>query len=107
MQHAARSFLGISPTTVANESDFSRLKQLLTDQRKGKMSEETVSRKMGLMLNPSFWSPNPELSKPREGRSGEDKFWADIVTKAKLGTETQHDAALGDDDEEDEEWWWL
>lgn len=110
LQHVARSFFGISPTTVANESDFSRLKQLLTDQRKGRMSEETVARKMGLMLNTDFWRPNPELNE-------NDEHWGKIVTRLKLGLLERGpggtaEAAVGDegDDEEDgaaeEEWWW-
>lgn len=53
---------GVSAHTVENERDFSRLGALLSPFRAGRMKDETIDRKMLLMMNEGkYWWPNPDL----------------------------------------------
>ena len=72
------SVFGVPPTDVSNESDFSYMELLLTPHRKS-LKDETVDRKMMLLMNPELWSPCPEL----EGQPmwSQLKFQAGIVQR--------------------------
>jgi hypothetical protein len=63
LPRVARAVLGVPNTSTECERDFSAVKRLLSDQRKG-MDTATVERKLFLMLNKRVWEANPGVHLP-------------------------------------------
>ena len=63
LPRVARAVLGLPNTSAECERDFSAVKRLLSDQRKG-MDTATVERKLFLMLNKRMWEANPGVHLP-------------------------------------------
>ena len=88
---------------MENERDFTYL-GLVFSQLRRSMMDETVARKLFLLLNPDRWAANPGLKT--------DRVWMDILEKVGLEEKKAEAKALaaalaagfsdadGDDDEE-------
>ena len=74
----ARSVYGIPSGDVENERDFSALGFVYSKLRRS-MTDDNVARKLFMLLNPGWWTPNPELK--------DDPVWKGFVEQAGLAAE--------------------
>ena len=73
----------IPSSDVENERDFSALSFVYSKLRRS-MSDDNVARKLFLLLNPDWWTPNPGLKN--------DPVWKGIVEKAGLAEKYEADS---------------
>ena len=81
----ARSVYGIPSGDVENERDFSALAFVYSKLRR-QMSDDNVARKLFLLLNPDWWTPNPGLKN--------DPVWLGILEKAGLTEKDDEDSEV-------------
>ena len=90
----ARSVYGIPSGDVENERDFSALSFVYSKLRRS-MSDDNVARKLFLLLNPDWWTPNPGLKN--------DPMWMGIMEKAGLVEKDEEEDSDNDAPESDAE----
>jgi hypothetical protein len=73
----------LAAMSFSNERDFSALSFVYSKLRRS-MSDDNVARKLFLLLNPDWWTPNPGLKN--------DPVWKGIVEKAGLAEKYEADS---------------